>query len=70
MDAASYFCCPSIRDGKNNMARNSAKTASKVIPINRKGMDMSHINGQSISASKARGQQITHNNNQHIKVSI
>jgi hypothetical protein len=52
------------------MARNNANTASKVIPIRRKGIDMSHTNGQSISTSNASGQQITHSNNQHIKVSI
>jgi hypothetical protein len=59
-----------MRDGKNSMARNNANTASNVIPIKRNGMDKSHISGQSMSANKASGQQITHNNSQHMNVSM
>lgn len=40
------------------------------MPIKRKGMEISHISGQIISASSASGQHNTHKSNQQINVSI
>jgi hypothetical protein len=64
------FYLPKTLAGKNSSARKNAKTASQVMPIKRKGKDSNQITGQRISASKARGQHNTHNNNQQINVSI
>jgi hypothetical protein len=62
--------CPRIREGKNNIARRNAKTASNAMPRIRKGIEINQTIGQSASASIANGQQMTHNNNQQINVNI
>jgi hypothetical protein len=69
-DCTNYLSWPRSRAGKNKIARNSAKAASKVIPRSRKGRDSNHKIGHRISAMIANGQQTTNNNNQQINVSI
>jgi len=59
-----------MREGKNRIARRNANTASNAMPRIRKGIEINQMIGQSINASSANGQQITHNNNQQINVNI
>lgn len=48
---------PSKRAGRNKVARIKAKTASKVMPMSRKGKDSTQTIGSRTSASSANGQQ-------------
>lgn len=62
--------CPSALAGKNSNARKKAKNASNVMPMMRKGSEISHTSGHKNNASNARGQQNMNSNNHAMKVSI
>ena len=50
---------PKSRAGSSRTARTSARSASNVMPISRKGSVKSQTRGKRISASRAKGQQST-----------
>ncbi len=64
------FRHPNNRAGKNKIARNKAKTAPNVIPINRNGSDKIQISGHKTNAKSASGQHNTNKMHHPIKASI
>ncbi len=68
LDGYGFGRWPRMRAGKNNTALRKANSASKVIPINRKGSEINHTMGHINSASMASGQHKT--NRMHHKIKI
>ena len=62
--ARCYFLKPRSRAGRNRIARRIAKAASTVKPMSLRGSSANQINGNTIIASTATGQQSTNNKHQ------